>query len=159
MDEGLGKGQEHYESAHHRNARVFCSVVMGEVASRFPDLTIKTINQTDEDLDGAPELIREAKLSRFPDLERELAEDDQKLEQDSVSSTYIRVTIAGDNQERILKVVEVINSEAGKLDGQKADNTGVFPSQNEKLLNCIIGHKPELEDMPHFEEWLGYKFN
>lgn len=144
---------------HHQNAEKFIAAVLGQVASQFPDLKIEAVNQTAEDLAQFPDLAEAAKLEGYQEMVKEINRGDAENERESAESTRVSVSLIGDQKPLIEQATKIIHQQAKRNRGNNTDDSGIGNYGPREGLPKILGHKPELEDMPLWERFLGYKFS
>lgn len=143
---------------HQQNAEHFIAGVLGQIASQFPGLKLEAVNQTMEDLAEFPGMSEAARLDGDSAMLEELREMDSETERESADSTRVSVTMTGDEKAQIEKAVKLIYEHARANYGKKQFDTGTGPYGPRQGLPKIIGHKPEQEDLPQWERYLGFIF-
>ncbi len=147
------------EPEHIRHAQSFINYINNDLSGRFRSINFDVNNITSDEITSTPGLATEARLEKLYDIANEQELDGMKADIESASSATIRVFMKSNSATDINKACDILSTKAHGLNGVVIDDSQIGESGAGKLLDRILGHRPEHEDVLQYSRIIGYKFS
>ena len=143
---------------HFQRAERFITHVTNEIVPKYPTLEIRAENLTFQNLSSYPALHEATKLDGNLEAIKDLEGMDHETDIDAALATSVMVTIFGDEKKTIEFATRVIDRIARRLGGLIKKDSGINQARLRESLTGVLGHRPELEDLPLLNRFLFLTF-
>ena len=153
----LSPEKKYDEPKHVLNSREFAGFAQG-LHSKYPLVEFRVDPVTENTIADSPSLVEESKRQELFETAESFMEEGDITDIESATSSLVRVWISSDSQGEIKKSITELNHQAIILSGQVNDNSGIHESTIGRSLDKVLGHRPQREDLPKYEQIIGYRF-